>query len=58
MQTDALVKIVYKMRKYHKKMAKKRKKAADKKAAAAAKKKGKYGYRAPAKPSPAKAPVV
>ena len=44
METDAIIKIVYRMRKYQKKMAKKRKKAADKKKADAAKKKGgKYG---------------
>ena len=57
METDAIIKIIYKMRKYHVKMAKKRKKAADKKAAAAAKKKGKYGYRAPAKAAPPKSPA-
>ena len=40
METDAVIKIVYRMRKYHKKMAAKKKKAADKKKAEAAKKKG------------------
>ena len=41
METDAVIKIVYKMRKHHKKMEKKKKKkAADKKKAEAVKKKG------------------
>jgi len=43
METDAVIKIVYRMRKYAKKKAAKRKKAADKKKADAGKKKGKYG---------------